>query len=140
MSSRLLAAAVALSLGASAASAATLSQTIHFPGASAEQLYRLYLSADGQEQITGFPARYVGADSAAVDTPQVGDSLAGFCFAPDQCGLSARILNLSESEGAYGVTMAGGTLAGYRPSIRAITRTRVAARRTRPWCLHSATH
>lgn len=107
--SRSLLAAVALvsSVAATAggAQAATLSQTQHFSGASAEALFDLYLTGAGQQAITGLPASYVSADGAPVDRGDVGDRLRAFCFEPEQCGLDAQVLGIDESDGVYTVVM-----------------------------------
>lgn len=90
---------------ASAASAATLSQTALVPGADAGELFGLYMTADGQQEITGFPARYVNAAGEPVETAGVGDQLAAFCFTEDQCGLAARVLDVQEAPGVHTVVM-----------------------------------
>jgi hypothetical protein len=92
-------------LAGSAAHAATLQQTVHFSGASASDLFGLYMTADGQQQITGLPARYLDADGSIVARGSVGDRLEAFCFEPNQCGLAARILDIVESDGRYIVVM-----------------------------------
>ena len=88
-----------------AATAATLSQTPHFAGASAKELYDLFVTAKGQESITGLPARIVSPDGTAAERASVGDRLMAFCFEPDRCGLDARILDLQEHDGQFGIVM-----------------------------------
>ena len=90
---------------APAATAATLSQTPHFAGASAKELYDLFVTAKGQESITGLPARIVTAGGDAAERASVGDRLMAFCFEPERCGLDARILDLQEHDGQYGIVM-----------------------------------
>lgn len=90
---------------ATGAQAATLSQTQHFAGASAEALFDLYLTGTGQESITGLPASYLSVDGEPVDRGGVGDRLLAFCFEPEQCGLHARILDVEAGDGVYTVVM-----------------------------------
>ncbi|MCP4305608.1 MAG: hypothetical protein GY788_12200 [bacterium] len=90
---------------ATAVSAATLTQTAHFPEADAGQLFALYMSADGQQKITGFPARYTDDAGDPVEAAGVGDRLAGFCFTEEQCGLDARIVDVQEAPGVHTVVM-----------------------------------
>lgn len=85
--------------------AATLSQTQHFAGASAEVLYDLYMTGAGQESITGLPASYLSVDGEPVDRGDVGDQLLAFCFQPEQCGLHARVLDTEAGDGVYTVVM-----------------------------------
>jgi len=95
----------AILLAASATHAATLQQTAHFTGATASGLFELYMTGDGQQQITGLPARYLDADGNVVARASVGDSLEAFCFEPDRCGLAARILDIAEHAGRHTVVM-----------------------------------
>ena len=94
----------ATALGASA-SAATLSQTIHFSGADAADLFALYSSANGQEQITGLPARYSDASGAPAESAEVGGRLNAFCFEPEMCALDAAVLAVQESPGRHTIVM-----------------------------------
>lgn len=92
-------------LSASIASPATLTQTVHFTGAKAADLFGLYMTGAGQERITGLPARYLNDKGEAVDRGSVGDRLEAFCFEPTKCGLDAKVLAVDESPGAYTVVM-----------------------------------
>ncbi|WP_136658175.1 hypothetical protein [Nitratireductor sp. XY-223] len=88
------------------AGAATLSQTIHFPGASADALYELYATSDGHKAVTGLPASYRAPDGAESERAQAGGTLDAFCFQPDMCALKARVLDISNAEGVHSITMA----------------------------------
>jgi hypothetical protein len=90
---------------ASAVQAATLEQTVHFPGAKASELFDLDMSGEGQQSITGLPATYSNAAGEPVAKASVGDTLAAFCFTPEMCGLSARVVSVGENEGAQTVVM-----------------------------------
>jgi hypothetical protein len=92
-------------LAASIASAATLSQTVHFPGGKAADLFCLYMTGAGQERITGLPAQYLNAKGEPVERGSVGDTLQAFCFEPGKCGLDAKVVAVDESPGAYTVVM-----------------------------------
>ncbi|MEO1223611.1 MAG: hypothetical protein AAFX92_05240 [Pseudomonadota bacterium] len=98
--------AVATALAATGSQAATLSQTQHFAGASAQSLFDLYMTASGQEAITGLPASYLTVDGEQVERGEIGDQLLAFCFQPEQCGLHARVLDVEASDGVYTVVMA----------------------------------
>ncbi len=93
-------------LFANAAGAATLAQTIHFPGASAKALHALYTTSAGHQSVTGLPATYKTPDGSAAKEAQTGGSLDAFCFKPDMCALNARVLDMSSAPGVYSVTMA----------------------------------
>ncbi|WP_421724307.1 hypothetical protein [Bauldia sp.] len=97
--------AAACAVCATAASAATLTQTAHFPGADAGDLFAMYMSTDGHAAITGLPARFVNTGGDPVETAGIGDRLAAFCFTPDQCGLDARIIDVQKAPGAHTVVM-----------------------------------
>ncbi len=88
-----------------AAGAATLQQTVHFSGATASELADLYLTGEGQQQITGLSARYLDADGTIVERGSVGDRLQAFCVEPDKCLLDARVIDMAESDGHYTVVM-----------------------------------
>ncbi len=98
--------AIATAFAATGAQAATLSQTQHFAGASAQSLFDLYMTASGQEAITGLPASYLTVDGEPVERGEVGDQLLAFCFQPEQCGLHARVLDMEAGDGVYTVVMA----------------------------------
>ena len=98
--------AIATAFAATGAQAATLSQTQHFAGASAQSLFDLYMTASGQEAITGLPASYLTVDGEPVERGEVGDQLLAFCFQPEQCGLHARVLDVEAGDGVYTVVMA----------------------------------
>lgn len=98
--------AVSTAFAATAGQGATLSQTQHFAGASAQSLFDLYMTASGQEAITGLPASYLTVDGEPVERGAVGDQLLAFCFQPEQCGLHARVLDVEASAGVYTVVMA----------------------------------
>jgi hypothetical protein len=98
--------AVAASLlAASAVQAATLEQTVHFPGAKASELFDLYMTGEGQQDITGLPASFTNAAGEPIAKASVGDTLAAFCFKPEMCGLSATVIGVQESPGVYTVAM-----------------------------------
>jgi hypothetical protein len=63
------------------------------------------MSADGQQAITGLPAKYLDADGDTTDDPGVGDRLLAFCFEPDMCALDAQVLAVQESPGENAVVM-----------------------------------
>ena len=105
MLGKLIAAAVAVTLS-SAASAATLSQTVHFVGGVADEMFRLYSTSEGHTAITGFPASYQDDGGNPVDAAVPGGRLSAFCFQPDQCGLSARVLDLQSAPGLHTIVMA----------------------------------
>ena len=86
-------------------SAATLTQTIHFPGASADQLFELYATSTGHQTITGLPASYKNEEGIDTKRAKVGGSLDAFCFEPGKCGLNAKILDISQSAGVRTITM-----------------------------------
>ena len=98
--------AIATAFAATDGQAATLSQTQHFAGASAQSLFDLYMTASGQEAITGLPASYLTVDGEPVERGEVGDQLLAFCFQPEQCGLHARVLDVAAGDGVYTVVMA----------------------------------
>lgn len=98
--------AIATACAATGGQAATLSQTQHFVDASAESLFDLYMTASGQEAITGLPASYLTVDGEPVERGDVGDQLLAFCFQPEQCGLHARVLDMEAGDGVYTVVMA----------------------------------
>ncbi|QMU56786.1 MAG: hypothetical protein GKR98_00340 [Boseongicola sp.] len=85
--------------------AANLSQTAHYPGAGADALFNLYASSAGHQQITGLPASYRNANGEDVDQAVVGGDLMAFCFQPGQCGLNARVLDISNAPGQHTMTM-----------------------------------
>jgi hypothetical protein len=89
-----------------AVGAATLNQTIHFPGASAKGLYELYSTSQGHQVVTGLPASYKTTQGAPSDKAEVGGTLDAFCFKPDMCALNARVLDISNAEGVHSITMA----------------------------------
>ncbi|MEM7442416.1 MAG: hypothetical protein AAF414_03680 [Pseudomonadota bacterium] len=97
--------AAALAGGIASAQAATLSQTQHFSGASAEALFDMYMTGAGQESITGLPASYMSSTGEPVDRGGVGDQLMAFCFQPEQCGLHGQVIDVEEAEGVYTVVM-----------------------------------
>lgn len=86
-------------------SAATLSQTIHFPGASADVLFDVYATSEGHQKVTGFPASYRDADGATLDRATTGSALNAFCFKPEQCALNARVLDISSIPGQHTITL-----------------------------------
>lgn len=88
------------------ANAATLSQTIHFPGASADGLFELYATSEGHKAVTGLPASYKSPTGAPSDRAEIGGSLDAFCFNPDMCALNARVLDMSNGKGVHSITMA----------------------------------
>ncbi len=98
-------AAIAVALS-SAASAATLSQTVHFVGGDADQMFRLYTTSEGHAAITGFPASYQDSAGNPVEAAMPGGGLSAFCFQPDMCGLAARVLEIQSSPGLHTVVMA----------------------------------
>ena len=89
----------------SSASAATLSQTVHFNGASAKQMFGLYASSEGHQSITGLPANYLDGAGAVVSDAIVGGQLMAFCFEPDKCAVNARVLDIQENPGVYTIVM-----------------------------------
>lgn len=89
-----------------AANAATLSQTIHFPGASAEGLFELYATSKGHEAVTGVPASYKTPAGTPGERAEVGGTLDAFCFNPDMCALNARVLDMSSGKDVHSITMA----------------------------------
>lgn len=104
MSLKAMAAAAAL-LAASPALAATLSQTIHFPGASAAQLFDLYATTAGHSAVTGVPAQFFDGNGGAVEGAMAGGSLDAFCFQPDQCALKARVLDIADHGSTKTITL-----------------------------------
>ena len=102
---KLTVAAIAVAMS-SAASAATLSQTVHFVGGDADEMFRLYSTGEGHEAITGFPASYQDDAGNPVEAAVPGGRLSAFCFQPDMCGLSARVLELQSSPGLHTIVMA----------------------------------
>lgn len=86
--------------------AATLNQTIHFPGASADELFELYTTSDGHKAVTGVPAHYRTADGSPRERAEIGGTLDAFCFNPDMCALNARVLDMSSGKGVHMITMA----------------------------------
>lgn len=88
-----------------AATAATLSQTPHFTGASAAGLFELFVTGEGQQRITGLPAHFVDSEGAETDRAAAGDTLMAFCFQPDQCGLQARVLDVQDQDGQQSIVM-----------------------------------
>ncbi len=88
------------------AQAATLNQTIHFPGASADGLFELYATSKGHKAVTGLPASYKTPAGAPSKRAEIGGSLDAFCFESDQCALKARILDMSSGKGVHSITMA----------------------------------
>ena len=97
--------ALALIYGVTAASAATLNQTPHFAGVSARALFEMFITGEGHQRITGLSARYVTAGGDETARGAAGDTLMAFCRQPDQCGLSAHILDVQEHDGHYGIVM-----------------------------------
>ncbi len=90
----------------SAASAATLSQTVHFIGGDADEMFRLYSTSEGHAAITGLPATYRDGTGNPVDAAEVGGQLTAFCFQPEQCGLAARVLEIQSAPGLHTIVLA----------------------------------
>ena len=88
------------------AGAATLSQTVHFPGTSADALFDLYATSEGHKAVTGLPASYKAPGGNPADRAEIGGTLDAFCFKPDMCALNARVLDISNAEGVHSITMA----------------------------------
>ncbi|MCR9136355.1 MAG: hypothetical protein NXI27_10195 [Alphaproteobacteria bacterium] len=88
------------------ANAATLSQTIHFPGASADGLFELYATSTGHKAVTGLPASYKTPAGDPIDRAEIGGTLDAFCFDPNMCALNARVLDMSHGKGVHSMTMA----------------------------------
>ena len=92
-------------MSATAAPAATLSQTIHFSGAKAANLFGLYMTGVGQERITGLPARYLNPKGETVERGSAGSRLEAFCFEPTKCGVDAKVIAVDESPVIHIVVM-----------------------------------
>ena len=99
-------AAITLAATATAASAGTLQQTVHFVGADAQALFDLYVTGEGHTAVTGLPARFVGTDGAEVARASAGDEMFAFCFEPEMCGLDAHVLDIQQAPGRYTVVLA----------------------------------